>query len=105
MKNNRLYGNTINDSNYCIQVNLWLYNVTSEKTRLVTHRLEALCSWHTKRAGFLQLVLTQKMGLMCHTGATDVAMATKVNHFNRSSFCSHARLCRQLSSIAIIHSI
>ena len=41
--------------------------------------INKVLSWQQKRAGLMNHILSQKMGLYYHTGATDIAPNTTVN--------------------------
>ena len=66
-------------SHFLPQVDLWLYNVVDRHVKSVQTQLTNLLEWHNKRIGFLQTILTQKMGLFHHTNARDIAPYTKVS--------------------------
>ena len=67
------------NSSHLPQVDLWLYNMVDRHAKNVQLQLSNLLDWQNKRIGFLQTILTQKMGLFHHTNARDVAPYTKVS--------------------------
>ena len=49
-----------------------MYNISEGRVRHVKNRLNEIVDWQKTRAGFLQHLLTQKMGLFHHTAGKDV---------------------------------
>ena len=49
-----------------------MYNISETRVRVVKNRLNEIVEWQKTRAGFLQHLLTQKMGLFHHTAGKDV---------------------------------
>ena len=54
-----------------------MYNISEDCGRQIKTRLTSLVDWHKTRSGFLHHILSQKMGLFHHTGASDISSSTQ----------------------------
>ena len=64
------------------QADLYMYNISDELTMVFKKHISKLLSWQQKRAGLMNHIMLQKMGLYYHTGATDIAPNTTVSAMN-----------------------
>ena len=62
------------------QADLYMYyNISDELTMVFKKHINKLLSWQQKRAGLMNHIMLQKMGLYYHTGASDIAPNTTVS--------------------------
>ena len=54
-----------------------MYNISENCGRQIKTRLTSLVDWHKTRSGFLHHILSQKMGLFHHAGASDISSSTQ----------------------------
>ena len=55
------------------------YNTSDELAVIFKKHINKILSWQQKRAGLMDHILSQKIGLYYHTSASDIAPNTKVN--------------------------
>lgn len=56
-----------------MQANLYMYNISDDLVMIFKKSINKMLLWQQKRAGLMNHIMLQKMGLYYHTGASDIA--------------------------------